>query len=375
MSHKRTAPLLILALGAAACAAPVQAAAQQPSGAQPHIRNSQVTTRPAGQDLERELRAAVAAQSGPAWIGYAVPAISDRASVCCGNWRDGNYAPGCCRMDDDHGVSIQTSDQNQPRELAVAALEPALFVFYRAAGRQVTNIRVFSADCELDAGGLPVIWLTGARPAQSVALLDSFVRAETDWSERDDRNTARRAITAIALHAGSAADQTLERMAAPSQPEELRRRVTFWLGEARGPFGYRVLVRMLRDDPSDKVREKAIFGLHVSREPQALDAIIAAARDDRSSKVRGQALFWLGQKAGKKAAAAITAAIENDPETDVKKRAVFALSQMPKDEGVPLLIQVARSNRNPAVRKQAMFWLGQTGDPRALAFFEEVLKP
>jgi len=57
----------------------------------------------------------------------------------------------------------------------------------------------------------------------------------------------------------------------------------------------------------------------------------------------------------------------------VKKKAVFALSQLPKDEGVPLLIQVARTNHNPAVRKQAMFWLGQSHDPRALAFFEQVL--
>jgi HEAT repeat protein len=57
----------------------------------------------------------------------------------------------------------------------------------------------------------------------------------------------------------------------------------------------------------------------------------------------------------------------------VKKGAVFALSQLPKDEGVPLLIQVARTNANPAVRKQAMFWLGQTKDPRALKFFEEIL--
>jgi len=40
-----------------------------------------------------------------------------------------------------------------------------------------------------------------------------------------------------------------------------------------------------------------------------------------------------------------------------------------------MLIQVARNNRNPAVRKQAMFWLGQSSDPRALAFFEELLKP
>ncbi len=58
----------------------------------------------------------------------------------------------------------------------------------------------------------------------------------------------------------------------------------------------------------------------------------------------------------------------------MKKRAVFALSQLPKEEGVPLLIQVARTNRNPVARKQAIFWLGQSKDPRALSFFEEVLK-
>jgi HEAT repeat protein len=57
----------------------------------------------------------------------------------------------------------------------------------------------------------------------------------------------------------------------------------------------------------------------------------------------------------------------------VKKKAVFALTQLPKDEGVPLLIKVASSNANPAVRKQAMFWLGQSHDPRALTFFEQIL--
>ena len=59
--------------------------------------------------------------------------------------------------------------------------------------------------------------------------------------------------------------------------------------------------------------------------------------------------------------------------SDVKKKAVFALSQLPKDQGVPKLIQAARNNRNKDVRKDAMFWLGQSNDPRALAFFEEVL--
>jgi HEAT repeat protein len=57
----------------------------------------------------------------------------------------------------------------------------------------------------------------------------------------------------------------------------------------------------------------------------------------------------------------------------LKKHAVFALSQLPKDEGVPLLIQVVRTSSNVVVRKQAMIWLGQSQEPRALAFFEQIL--
>jgi len=90
--------------------------------------------------------------------------------------------------------------------------------------------------------------------------------------------------------------------------------------------------------------------------------------------VRGTALFWVAQRAGDKAAGTLTQALE-DPETEVRKKAVFALSQLPKDEGVAKLIEVARTHRDAAVRRQAMFWLGQSRDPRALAFFEQILRP
>ena len=134
----------------------------------------------------------------------------------------------------------------------------------------------------------------------------------------------------------------------------------------------------LRDSNHQQRDNSAIIrlhtgALHVSKEPSALDDIIRMAHEDPSAHVRGQALFWLAQKAGKKEAAAITDAIENDPDTEVKKKAVFALQQMPADEGVPKLIEIARTNRNPVVRKQAMFWLGQSKDPRAVKFFEDVL--
>jgi hypothetical protein len=34
---------------------------------------------------------------------------------------------------------------------------------------------------------------------------------------------------------------------------------------------------------------------------------------------------------------------------------------------------VAQGNPDPELRKKALFWLGQSGDPKALALFEELL--
>ena len=132
--------------------------------------------------------------------------------------------------------------------------------------------------------------------------------------------------------------------------------------------------RIARTDPNDRLREHAVFALTQNKDPEAIRTVIEVARNDKVARVRGQALFWLAQRAGKQVAEAeLQRAIDNDPETEVKKKAVFGLTQMPENEGIPLLIQVAKTNRNPAVRKQAMFWLGQSKDPRALSFFEEVL--
>ena len=123
-----------------------------------------------------------------------------------------------------------------------------------------------------------------------------------------------------------------------------------------------------------RLNDSAVSVVAFTEGDQALNELLRIAREGTTSQVKGNALFWLAQRAGQKAVGTINAAIENDPDTEVKKKAVFALSQLPKDEGVPRLIQQARTNKNPVVRKQAMFWLGQSKDPRALKFFEEILK-
>jgi len=259
-------PLLLLA---------VLAAAQTPAR---NLTNAQVETRQATQTLEREI-AGIAARKDARWVGYRIAVSRGRRSMDC-------------------------------FERTRIALEPAaeILVLARLEAGAIVRLRTATPDCEIDAGGLPVVWLDGVKPDDSVAWLTSLVNTIPAGGERYDR-VVRPAVIALAMHEGTAATRSL----------------------------------------------------------------VTIARDHQVARMRSDALFWLAQRAGTEAAATIAEAIDRDPETEVKRRAVFALSQLPKDDGVPKLIDVARNNKNAAVRKQAMFWLGQSNDPRALKFFEEVL--
>lgn len=146
----------------------------------------------------------------------------------------------------------------------------------------------------------------------------------------------------------------------------------YWLTGVSGEDSAVLLASLADGSSPDCLAESALSALAMHRDPSALAHLISAARSG-TTKVRGQALFWLSQRAGDRAIGAISEALARDPDTEVKRHAVFALSQLPKEDGVPLLVQVARTNTNPLVRKQAMFWLGQSKDPRALRFFEEIL--
>ena len=334
---------------------------------QPRLTNAKIETRAVTSGLDRWFRTIVASENGAAWIGYAIRAVSGEHQMCCYSSFEDSAGDRCCRGCALGGARSGVTVASTPGPVSLEA-SGYIFVLFRIEQHAVDRIRTFSADCELDGGGLPIYWLTGVPAAESVALLSGFVTPTAAEHRQGEP-----AMAAIALHADPAADVALEKLAVPGQPDSLREKAVFWLGSARGRRGLEVLRRIVTEDASDPVREKAVFGLSVSKEPEAIGVMIGVAKSDRSSHVRSQALFWLAHKAGQKAEAAITEAIENDPDTEVKKRAVFALQQLPPDEGVPLLIQVARANKNPAVRKQAMFWLGQSNDPRAVRFFEEVL--
>lgn len=121
--------------------------------------------------------------------------------------------------------------------------------------------------------------------------------------------------------------------------------------------------------------KEAIFPAMLAEGAEPWPRLLTLAKDpERPRDVRNAAVFWVSQAASEKATEGLQEIVD-DPSGDraVRESAVFALSRRPADESVPALIAIARTHREPGVRRSAIFWLGQSKDPRAIRYFEEML--
>jgi HEAT repeat protein len=327
---------------------------------QPKVVNAQFHTESADAGLSATVNR-FQHSNGPLWLGYEVPALpGSHFSVCSGD-NQSTVDDGCCGV-----YRLEDSEHNFRSSDSDPAARASMDMLVRIDQGVVDKIRFVGSGCHLDAGGLSFTWLTDVKADDSVAWLSSLVTA-------DNRHITDETLAAIAMHETGKATMALAGFASSANPLWLREKAAFWLGAGRDHDGLLALEKLMSDgDP--EFRKKLTFDLSVNHDPAAVDDLIRMAKSDTDTGVREQAIFWVAQKAGKKAVATLKDTVENDPEVAVKKKAVFALSQLPKDQAVPELLHVAQTNTDPAVRKDAIFWLGQTHDPRALAYFEQILE-
>jgi hypothetical protein len=333
---------------------------------QPKVSNTNFTVEPIGGTLTATVDR-FRHSSEQRWLGYEVAALPQSHFSTCSNWSDASSMDDeCCgeyRLEDDSNHSVNRGNH--------AAAVQHIYVLLRLDHGQIIKVRAVMAGCRLDAGGVSFTWLTGVHPEDSIAFLSGLARQS---SESNHSPVLDGALLSISYHASAEPTRALSGIASSTAPMHLREQAAFWLGVQRGHEGFLALQSLEKNATETAFREKLPFDFSQNSDPAAEDELLHMAKSDPDTKVREQALFWLAQKAGNKATAALADAIENDPETDVKKKTVFALSQLPKDDSVPQLIHVADTNSNPAVRKEAFFWLGQSHDPRALAYLEQILK-
>jgi hypothetical protein len=87
----------------------------------------------------------------------------------------------------------------------------------------------------------------------------------------------------------------------------------------------------------------------------------------------GVPVHWIADVQPAESVEVLKKFITSDPGQAVRARGAISALVVSK-EGIPVLIELAKTTQNAEVRKQAMSSLGRSRDPRALAFFEDVLK-
>jgi hypothetical protein len=271
---------------------------------QPRIVNGRLSARPAGSPFVQSVRSLVSAQTDAVWIGYTAPMISGDRVMCCFSSGgssisgtvtvsdSGGWLPAVCGLEPAAGDRATPNRASAPQGPVKLEGADRMTVLFRVADRQIERVRMFSEECELDAGGRQVLWLEGVRPADSLALLESVVTSETDNASR---RVANGAISAIAMHADTSADGLLERLARRHASATVRGEAIFWLAQKAGDRATRAITDSIDNDPDTEVKKRAVFALSQLPKGQGVPLLIDVARKNANPAVKRQAIFWLGQ--------------------------------------------------------------------------------
>jgi len=154
---------------------------------------------------------------------------------------------------------------------------------------------------------------------------------------------------------------------------DLRRQAIRVLSE-RGEGAVDDLLRLYDNEQMIDVRRSALQSLAEIKSTRVEDKLFEVARGNDAVELRRQAIRLLGERVSKRSFEFLSATAQSpDANAEVQVQAVRAISERHAEESVPLLIKIARTHPNQLVRKQAIRSLGETGDPRAIEFFREVL--
>ncbi|MFL6207366.1 MAG: HEAT repeat domain-containing protein [Pyrinomonadaceae bacterium] len=202
------------------------------------------------------------------------------------------------------------------------------------------------------------------------AVVDEIMKL---YASEADVEVKRAALHALAETRSTRAQARLMEIARTDTNPELRRNAIHMLGE-RGEAVIDDLIKLYDGEQSAEVRRTILQSLSEIKSTRVEDKLFAVARADENTELRRTAIRLLGERAGARSLKFLSDTAESaSGNTEVQIQAVRAISERPADEAVPILIRIARTHANPQVRKQAIRLLGESGDPRAVDFFREVL--
>jgi HEAT repeat protein len=183
----------------------------------------------------------------------------------------------------------------------------------------------------------------------------------------------RAALRSLAETKSPRAQARLLEVARTDTNPELRKTAIRVMSE-RGEAAVEDLLKLFDSEQVPDVKRSVLQTLSEIKSTRVEDKLFEVAKSNDPIDVRRQAIRLLGERATRRSFEFLSATAQStDGNAEVQVQAVRAISERRADESVPILIKIARSHPNQMVRKQAIRSLGESGDPRAVDFFREVL--
>lgn len=300
--------------------------------------------------------------------------------------RQGSQSERCADDDDDERIAALNALMQMDSDRAMPLLKKVLarrdacsYVLRRKAvwlisqkgGEEAADILVQTAktDPDQETREQAVFWLGQSGSDRAVTLLEDILKNSADKEIKD------KAIFALSQHRSSRAGQILRDFAErESEDEELREQAIFWLGQNRSEDNATYLKTLYGRVKKDALKEKIIFSLSQQRGFGNGEWVMNIALDPKESiEMRKQALFWAGQNGGASTESFATL-YDKMTDSEIKEQLIFVFSQRGRDiKALEKLMDIAKNDKDKALRTKAVFWLGQSRDPRALKFIEDLI--
>jgi len=200
---------------------------------------------------------------------------------------------------------------------------------------------------------------------------DELIRIYQTETNVDIRRTA---LRSLAETKSPKAQTRLWELARTEPNNDLRRAAIRVLASSGRDASVDGLIKLYDSEKVVDIRRSILQSLSEIKGTRVEDKLFDVARNDETLELRRQAIRLLGERATKRSLDFLSATAQSpDGTAEVQVQAVRAIGERHSEEIVPLLIKIAKTHPNQLVRKQAMRSLGESGDPRAVEFFREVL--
>jgi hypothetical protein len=144
----------------------------------------------------------------------------------------------------------------------------------------------------------------------------------------------------------------------------------YWLTNVRPAESVAMLEGMLKED---KPIGNLTYAIAVTNDPASDAALNRMVDPSQPEKIRQKAVNWLPDR-GRSGYDTLLRVLRDDTSEKVRRSAISALARSKEADAIPTVIRVAREDKDKKIREAAVQSLARSKDPRAVRFFQDVLR-